>query len=110
MEFGALVDPANELAVSAVSVWELRIKWESRYRSGQRKGPANPRGLLVALKTLGIPVEPLIADYAAAQLFMPLAHNDPFDALLLTIAQETGRKLITRDEKLRGHPLAFFAS
>ena len=34
-------------------------------------------------------------------------HSDPFDELLLTVAQETSRKLLTRDEKLRGHPLAF---
>jgi PIN domain nuclease of toxin-antitoxin system len=56
-----------------------------------------------------MPIEPLDALDAATALSVPMQHNDPFDALLLTIAQETGRKLITRDEKLRGYPLAFHA-
>ena len=106
-ELGALIDPANELAVSAVSIWEMRIKWESRFRSGERKGPASPLGLLVALETLGMPIEPLDAVQAGTALNVPTLHSDPFDSLLLTIAQETGRKLLTRDEKLLGHPLAF---
>jgi PIN domain nuclease of toxin-antitoxin system len=108
-ELATLIDPANELAVSAVSIWEMRIKWESRFRSGERKEPTNPLALLVALEALGLPVEPLDAVQAGTALNVPLQHNDRFDVLLLTIAQETGRKLLTRNEKLRGHPLAFHA-
>lgn len=108
-ELGALVDPDNDLVVSAVSIWEVRIKWESWYRSGERKGPTNPLGLLVALEAMGMPVESLSSRHAATALNESMYHSDPFDALLLTIAQETGRKLMTRDEKLRGHPLAFHA-
>jgi PIN domain nuclease of toxin-antitoxin system len=106
-ELGAILEPNSDLAVSSVSIWELRIKWGRRYRSGDRKGPTDPSGLLVALREFGLTVLPLSAEHAAAALAIPLAHGDPFDDLLLTIAQETGRKLLTRDENLRGHPFAF---
>ncbi len=65
--------------------------------------------MLDLVQALGIAVEPLSAEICASALSTPIAHKDPFDDLLLTIAQETGRKLLTRDEKLRGHPLAFHA-
>ncbi len=108
-EFAAILDADNDPSVSVVSIWELRIKWDRRFRSGIRKGPIDPESLLVALKEFGLPVLPLTAEQSAAALKTPLLHSDPFDDLLLTIAQETGRKLLTRDEKLCGHPLAFHA-
>ena len=49
---------------------------------------------------------PLTASHAAAKLAHPLAHKDPFDELLLLQAQEEGMRLLTRDTKLVGHPLA----
>jgi PIN domain nuclease of toxin-antitoxin system len=106
-EFGCLVDPDNQLAVSAVSIWEARIKWNQFFQSGTRKGPVDPSEMLDLVRALGVTVEPLPAEICASTLATPLAHSDPFDDLLLTVAQETGRKLLTRDEKLRGHPLAF---
>ena len=108
-ELGVILDPDNEITVSAVSIWELRIKWSRRYRSGQRKGPTNPIGLLTALREFGLTLIPLTAEQGASTLAIPLGHNDPFDELLLTVAQETGQKLLTRDGKLADHPLAFFA-
>ncbi len=108
-EYHLLVDPINELSISTVSVWELRIKWNTFYRSGDRKGPIDPLKVIASIHKLGLSIEPLIAEHAAASLHMPIPHCDPFDDLLLTIAQETGRKLFTRDRKLRDHPLAFLA-
>lgn len=108
-ELAAIMDPDNDIAVSAVSIWELQIKWDRRYRSGARKGPADPLALLTALTRMNIPVMGLTADQSATTLRDPIEHNDPFDELLLTIAQETGRKLLTRDRTLRGHPLALHA-
>jgi PIN domain nuclease of toxin-antitoxin system len=108
-EFGQLANPDNQLAVSAASIWEARIKWSQFFRSGARKGPVDPGEMLDLVQALGIAVEPLSAEICASTLSTPLAHKDPFDDLLLTIAQETGRKLFTRDVKLRGHPQAFHA-
>lgn len=74
-----------------------------------RKGPFHPEGLLNALGDFGLPVHALTAEQSATMLDSPLAHNDPFDELLLAVAQVTGHRLLTRDEKLRGHPLAYHA-
>ena len=49
---------------------------------------------------------PLTARHAAAVLTHPIGHRDPFDEVLLVQAQEEGMRLLTRDEKLAGHPLA----
>lgn len=108
-ELGWIVDPDNEFMISAVSVWELRIKWHSFFASGERKGPIDPARLLYLLGAMKLEVEPLATVHAAAPLRSPLQHSDPFDDLLLTIAQETGRLLLTRDTRLRGHAQAIHA-
>lgn len=98
-------DPAHDFAASAVSIWELKIKWEKRFASGERKGAANPLDVLRTLRARNVPVEPLTPDQAAALLQFPAKNNDPFDEQLLIHAQELGMRLLTRDEKLVGHPL-----
>ena len=98
-----------EIALTAVALWELRLKWQALYRSGDRKGPIDSQEALAAFRRLGLPILPLDADVAATPLLHPIAHKDPFDDLLLVQAQQLGMKLFTRDEKLIGHPLAFFA-
>lgn len=107
-ELSAILDPDNEISVSAVSIWELRIKWNRWFRSGMRKGPFHPEGLLAAIQGFELTVISLTAEQSAAALNTPLAHNDPFDDLLLTVAQVTGQRLLTRDSELRGHPLTYF--
>ena len=108
-EVAAILEPENEILVSAVSIWEMRIKWMKRFQSGARKGPVDPRDLLSALRQMNIVVLPLAAEHASADLQVPLNQGDPFDNLLLTVAQEMGGRLLTRDAAMRGHPLAFHA-
>ena len=108
-ELGAIIEPSNDILVSAISVWEVSIKWQKFFRSGERKGPMDPTKFLRALTQLDMPVLPLTAEMAAAQLRDGAPHGDPFDTLLLTLAQESNAKLLTRDKKLRGHPLALHA-
>jgi PIN domain nuclease of toxin-antitoxin system len=55
---------------------------------------------------MGWEILPLTAHHAAAELADPIPHKDPFDELLLVQAQEEGMRLLTRDTKLEGHPLA----
>ena len=106
-ERSILVEPDNQLLISAVSIWELRIKWNRRYQSGERKGPYEPQALLAAIHRLGLTVAPITGEQCANLLDPPPTHNDPFDELLLAVAQNLDAKLLTRDEKLRGHPLAY---
>lgn len=106
----ALLDgPGTEVFFSAVSLWELRLKWQSFHSSGERKGPAHPRQVLESLLAGGMSLLPLTGEHAATELSVPLAHKDPFDALLLVQAQQEGCRLLTRDSRLAGHPLVVTA-
>ena len=107
-ELAAIVEPENDIAFPSVAIWELRIKWDKRFVSGERKGEASPSDVLDHLHEIRLHAIDLSPEFAAAVLRKPLTHADPFDALLLTIAQETDRKLLTRDTKLRGHPMAYY--
>ena len=96
--------PANVLVLSAVSVWELRLKWHSFHISGSRKGPIAPAAVVAFGMAMDWELLPLTAQHAVASLTQPLPHKDPFDELLLVQAQEEGLHLLTRDGKFAGHP------
>lgn len=107
----ALGDSSNSFAVSAVSLWELRVKWQLSYRSGARKGEIDPAAAIDVLDRLAFSYErlPLTFDHCIASLDHPLSHSDPFDRLLLTQAQVESMRLLTRDSLLEHHPLALYA-
>lgn len=95
-----------QLHVSAVSVWEMRLKYHSRRSSGERKSPHDPNDVIVMLEEQGMTFLHMTPDHAARKLEIPVSHKDPFDELLLVQAQEEGLKLLTVDRQLVGHPLA----
>ncbi len=101
-----MAEARTPLVLSAVSVWELRLKWHSFHISGSRKGQIAPASVVAFATTIGWDLLPLTAGHAAAELAQPLGHKDPFDELLLVQAQHEGMRLLTRDAKLIGHPLA----
>ncbi len=92
------------LVLSAVAVWEFRLKWHSFHISGGRKGPVSPATVVAFAAEVEWEFLPLTAGHAAAELAHPLEHKDPFDELLLVQAQEEGMRLLTRDARLAGHP------
>ena len=95
-----------QLHVSAVSIWEMRLKYHARHASGERKNPFDPNGVVVALERQKAVFLSLTTGHAAPELDTPPNHRDPFDELLLIQAQEEGRKLLTTDRWIIGHPLA----
>jgi len=97
------------LVLSAVSIWELRLKWHSFRISGSRKGPVDPGSVVRFALAIEWELMPLMAHHAAVGLAQPLAHKDPFDELLLVQAQEEGMRLLTRDASLVCHPYAVTA-
>lgn len=106
-EMQFLDDYPEPFVISAVSIWEVRLKWQSLDRSGTRRGPADPLDVVRILSTdMVVEFLLLTVAHAAAELGSPLDHRDPFDELLLTQAQVEGLKLLTRDRKLVNHPLA----
>jgi PIN domain nuclease of toxin-antitoxin system len=86
----ALVEPAHQILVSAVSAWEVSIK------SGLGKLVA-PGDLIDAVERSGlewVPIDPREA-YRAGGL--PLHHRDPFDRLLVAQALERALPVISHD-------------
>jgi PIN domain nuclease of toxin-antitoxin system len=84
-------DPANEIYVSAASVWEIAIK--------RRRGTiAFARGIQKAVATnrfLALPITPDHAEYAGG---LPPHHRDPFDRMLIAQATLEKMALATQDE------------
>ena len=104
-----LTSSAVEFYLSAVAIWEMRLKWSSLHPSGDRKSPHDPEDVLSALEDQDFVYLPLALSHAARPLQIPIPHKDPFDELLLVQAQEEGLRLLTADGKLADHPLALTA-
>ena len=96
----------TEFYVSAVSIWEIRLKHNARYPSGARKSRFSPDDVVTALEDQDVTFLPMTMRHAACELETPLEHKDPFDELLLVQAQEEGLRLLTVDRRLVGHPFA----
>ena len=94
----ALEDGANEVALSAVSVWEIAIK--------RSVGKVTlPQGWAQALRRLGFDPMPVTAMHAAAVEDLPWHHRDPFDRLLVAQASIEQCALVTADRRLAGYPI-----
>ena len=89
-----------EISVSAVSIWEMRLKY------GVRKSPFDPERVLEALGRQDVSLLQLTEVHAARALEVPLSHRDPFDDVLLAQAQVEGLRFLTKDRLLVNHPLA----
>ncbi len=102
-------DGETELHASLVSIWEMRLKYQARRASGERKSPYDPENVLDVLGRQDVALLPLTARHVARPLRTPIPHKDPFDEMLLVQAQEEGMRLLTVDRLLADHPLALSA-
>ncbi|TAJ46824.1 MAG: type II toxin-antitoxin system VapC family toxin [Herbiconiux sp.] len=89
-----IIDPANELLVSAVAPWELGIK----HRSG-RFPEAGPFLLTLDryVDTLGASELPISIEHSLAAGQLEWAHRDPFDRMLAAQAIIENAVLVTAD-------------
>jgi PIN domain nuclease of toxin-antitoxin system len=86
-------DPANQVAVSAASVWEIAIK----HGLGRGDMPVSGAAALDWFRQAGYDLLPVTPDHAAAVEALPDHHRDPFDRLLIAQATSEPMRLITRD-------------
>ncbi|WP_375427366.1 type II toxin-antitoxin system VapC family toxin [uncultured Sphingomonas sp.] len=100
-------NPSISIQVSVVSLWEVRIKWESLDRHGRRKGSIAPSDAIAFANENALTLVPLTPDMTILPLEIEVANADPLDRMILTQVQALGARLLTRDAKLRDHPLAF---
>ncbi len=89
-----LIESADEVYVSAASIWEVAIK------SRLGKIEADPHELAAAIEASGFLELPVRATHAAGVARLGLHHNDPFDRLLVAQALVEPLKLVTVDEVL----------
>ena len=89
-----LIEAADEVYVSAASIWEVAIK----ARLG--KIDADPLKLAAAIEASGFMELPVSATHAAGVAQLEPHHTDPFDRLLVAQALAEPLKLVTVDEVL----------
>jgi PIN domain nuclease of toxin-antitoxin system len=89
----AILD-ADEVYISAASVWELAIKAASgRLRM--------PKDLVEQARESGYISLPVTATHAIAAAELPLHHRDPFDRMLVAQASLESLTLLTADPRLK---------
>ena len=91
---GMLEDPASEVLLSAVTVWELGMK-----RAAGRLQTND--GWVALLRDRGARPLPITFAHAAAAADLPLHHRDPFDRMLVAQALTERAAIISRDARLR---------
>jgi PIN domain nuclease of toxin-antitoxin system len=86
-----LIESADEVYVSAASIWEIAIK----ARLGKIK--ADPLELTAAIEASGFRELPISATHAAGVAQLAPHHGDPFDRLLVAQALAEPLRLLTVD-------------
>lgn len=86
----AIADPANDVLVSAATVWEIGIKREL----GKLEAPAT---LLDAIDDSGFGALPITAVDADVAARLPTHHRDPFDRMVIAQAERIGATIVSRD-------------
>ena len=90
----AIEDEANEIYLSAASIWEIAVK---RALGKLTFG----RTIVDAVAELGFDILPVTGMRAEHAGGLPRHHNDPFDRLIIAQAQFEGMVLGTQDPVLR---------
>ena len=92
----AITTGENMVFISAVVIWEIRIK----QALGKLKIPKNFRKVLEQQ-----PFEflPITVEHAHEIALLPLHHRDPFDRMLVAQAKIENLSLVTRDAHLKGY-------
>ena len=90
----ATTDPANDLLLSAATIWKIAIKvglgklsLSMPYKQWMNRATVG----------VGVTVLPIAVEYADVQTTLPLYHRDPFDRMLIAEAQVENVPLISRD-------------
>jgi PIN domain nuclease of toxin-antitoxin system len=91
-----LGDPANELLLSSVVVWEVLMK--------QSLGKLDaPDDFVEQMLSGGAVPLPLTIEHAEMAADLPWHHRDPFDRMLVAQATAEGATLLSADPALRAY-------
>ncbi len=92
-----LTKPENEIWLSPVSIWELRLLYD---KGRVRLIPDAVSWINDNLTRLRIREAPLTFEVALAVSSLNLPHNDPADGFIAATAKVFGLTLVTADEQL----------
>jgi PIN domain nuclease of toxin-antitoxin system len=87
----AIADPANDVLVSAASIWEIEIKRALGKLSA-------PEELVEAVDESGFDVLSITGRDAQAAGALPSHHRDPFDRMLVAQSGRLGAVVVSRDD------------
>ena len=97
-----ILDPTNEVYLSAVSVWEIARK----YAQGGISLPSHPSTLIPTVRQdAGIESLSLTETDALAAEKLQLFHKDPFDRMLIAQALMRGLVIVTSDRAFEPYPV-----
>lgn len=98
----AIQSPANDVFLSAVSVWEITTK----HRAGRLALPEPPERLVRTERELrGIAALAFDEEAAFQSLRLPQLHRDPFDRMLIAQAIAGSLALVTPDPLITQYPV-----
>ena len=92
-------DAANDVFVSAATVWEIAIK-HTLARSGPNDMPLSGAEALGYFQQSGYELVAISPTDAAAVETLPMLHADPFDRLLIAQAVTVPFRLLTHDARV----------
>ncbi len=91
-----IVNDRNQIWVSAVSIWEIAIK----YRLARGDMPIGSEEATAYFKASGFMLLAIQPEHAIATESLPSHHQDPFDRLLIAQSLQEPMRLITHDSML----------
>ena len=89
----ALIDAADEVLLSAASVWEAEIK----RAAGRLATPP----VQDAAARAAVPILAIGGEHASVAAHLPPHHRDPFDRMLVAQAQVERLVLVSKDDAVR---------
>ena len=96
-------DPSNEVFLSAVSVWEISVK----YALGKLPLPQPPEKYLPIQREKHMVDSLALNENSILHLNrLPQLHKDPFDRMLICQAINHGMVILTPDELVAQYPVA----
>jgi PIN domain nuclease of toxin-antitoxin system len=97
-----ILDPSNDVFVSAASIWEISIKHSVAASKG-RSVIVPGRKALELFEKSGFELLPVSAEHAASVDDLPMLHGDPFDRMIVAQALAEPMRLMTHDALVKSY-------
>jgi PIN domain nuclease of toxin-antitoxin system len=98
-----ITDPANDILVSSVSLWEIVVK----VRVGKLE--ADIGEIVAAIDAQGFEMLDIHPKHLEELVGLPMHHKDPFDHLLIAQAIAEGLTFLSQDKHTSAYPVAHVA-